>query len=1398
MFDRSSCERALLAAGLIAATSFTGIGAGAAQPPRTASLTKPGLIAQHYAELPLSFEANQGQADAKANFLARGSGYSLYLTGDAAVLALCQAAQGAAGRDAGFPADRSRRSATCEAVRLQLDGASMAAKPAGEQRLPGTVNYFIGNNPAQWRTGIPTFAKVRYRNIYPGIDLVYYGNHRELEYDFVVAPGADAKNIRLRLDGATQVRRAGNGDLVVRAEGGEARFRRPEIYQVVEGRRVPVRGEFTLAGDGAVRFRLGRYDHGRPLTIDPVLEYSTYLGGSGGAVASAIAVDASGNAYVTGVALTGFPVTAGALQSADEAGQPTIDGNAFVAKLNASGTALVYATYLGGSGNATPNPEMGDGGNAIAVDAEGDAYVTGYTWSSNFPVTQGALQTTNTAAANNGSNAFVAELNPTGSALIYSTYLGGNGTPADTDYDAGEIGYGIAVDASGNAYVAGETYSTDFPVTPGALQTVNNEGQGQLTLPDGFVAKLNATGAALVYSTYLGGNGGPTGRGYGDLSRAIAVDADGNAYVTGQADSTNFPVTLGAFQATSQNSGSGINAFVTKLNPTGSAVVASTYLGGGNGDSGAAIAVDAAGNIYVAGFTGSPNFPVTAGAFQTALPGPGDGFVAKLNASTTTLIYSTYLGGSGGSWNPPFTALIAPIGDAAKGLAIDSEGDAYVVGETASTNFPVTPDAFQAADGTVQGTCKNAFLTELNPDGSGLLYSTYLGGDCNDYGFNGVGDTASGVALDGSGNVYLTGPAQSANFPVTNGAFQTAFQGSVGILGTPNAFITRFDMSAEPGTIAPTVTVAPAATAIGSAEALTVTVTVGGGSGEPVPTGTVLLIAGRYTSAATALDDGSASFEVSGGSIYGTGSLIATYVPDAASASLYGRASGSATVTVYPAIVTVTPTNATVPASQLQTQAFPVQVTVAGSNGSPQPTGTVTLVTNWYTSPAIALTAGAATITIPAGSLAPGYHSLQVNYSGDSNYAADFGMGGMTAAGPGAVTISVQPAASSIPATQPLVVAITVNAGSGNPTPLGTAFVTGGGYTSPPSAVLALGASITIPAGSLQAGTDTLTANYSGDANYEAATGTATVNVVATEPPPGFTVNGTAVTVNAGATTGNTSIISVAPSNGFTGAVNLTCAVTATPADPTSPATCAVTPSVTISGNSAQNATLTVTTTTITTAGAYAVTVTGTSGSITQTTTVNVTVTAYAAPSFALTNSGNITVVPGATTGNTSTVTVTPTGGFTGNVSLSAAITSEPTGAVNPPTLSFGSTTPAVISGANAATATLTISTTGATGCSSTSSMRRPATAWYGAGGAALACVLLFGIPARRRCWRTMLGMLLLLLALTGGVLACGGSPGGTCIFAGPADTSAGTYVITVTGTSGTATGTGTVTLTVQ
>ena len=494
MYDGSSYARVLLLAGLFAATQFTAAW-GARMPSAPSSApARPARAGLQYAELPLSFEADPGHASANAAFLARGSGYALNLTGDAAVLMLCPAVRGPAERAARLFAGRLRRSATCEAIRMQLEGTKVTATPAGEEPLPGTVNYFIGNDPAHWRRGVPTFARVRYQGVYPGIDLVYYGNQRQLEYDFVVAPGSDPRAIQLRFDAATKVRRSTTGDLVVSTSKRTVTFRKPSIYQVVDGRRVSIAGGFAQAGTYAVKFRVGRYDHTKPLVIDPVLEYSTFLSGSGdanatllGTWADAIATDGEGNAYITGTTLsTNFPVTAGALQAANPGASPTI----FVSKLNASGTALIYSTYLGGNVN--------DYASAIAVDAEGNAYISGQTASQNFPVTAGALQTANKGAAQGTVTAFVTELNPAGTDLVYSTFLGGSTLDGATS---------IAVGAAGEAYVAGETYSTDFPVTQGAFQTTNNAAAAHTA--NAFVAKINSGGTALIYSTYLGGSGGP-------------------------------------------------------------------------------------------------------------------------------------------------------------------------------------------------------------------------------------------------------------------------------------------------------------------------------------------------------------------------------------------------------------------------------------------------------------------------------------------------------------------------------------------------------------------------------------------------------------------------------------------------------------------------------------------------------------------------------------------------------------------------------------------------------------------------------------------------------------------------------------------------------------------------
>jgi Beta-propeller repeat/Abnormal spindle-like microcephaly-assoc'd, ASPM-SPD-2-Hydin len=715
-------------------------------------------LAENYGKLPLSFEANKGQTDGRVKFLSRGRGYGLFLTSSEAVLTLRH----------GKPKDqkfkdrindsrlrgRDLESESLSVLRLELAGANPAIDVAGLEELPGKSNYFIGNDPNGWRTNVPNFAKVQYKDVYPGMDLIYYGNQGELEYDWVVRPGADLGAIQFSIGGAHQIRIGPQGDLVIQTEDGEVRFRKPVVYQQEvtidspqptaknENRnsrfetrnsslitRQLLDGRYVLRGKGGVGFEVASYDRSTPLIIDPVLVYSTYLGGGGHDEGLGIAVDSAGNAYVTGTAgSTNFPVA-----SPIQVAFGGLPNDAFVTKLNATGSALVYSTYLGGSGD--------DFGKGIVVDSSGNAYVTGGTGSTNFP-TASPIQ----AAFGGGLyDAFVTKLNATGSALVYSTYLGGSGT---------EIGSGVTLDSAGNAYVTGSTSSTNFP-TASPIQAAFGGGPN-----DAFVTKLNAAGSALVYSSYLGGGGDDGGGG-------IAVDSVGNAYVIGFTGSTNFP-TASPIQAAF--GGGNYDAFVTKLNAAGSALVYSTFLGGSNTDFGNGIAVDSSGNAYVAGNTVSTDFP-TVNPFQATNHGFLDAFVAKLNAAGSAFVYSTYLGGAGDEfgWH----------------IAVDSAGNAYLVGSTKSANFP-TASPLQATYGAA--ITANAYVTKLNAAGSALIYSTYLGG-------SGATDFNSGasIAVDSVGDVYVTGVTTSTEFPTVN-AFQPVIGGAA-----PNAFVGKISQVNLPG-----------------------------------------------------------------------------------------------------------------------------------------------------------------------------------------------------------------------------------------------------------------------------------------------------------------------------------------------------------------------------------------------------------------------------------------------------------------------------------------------------------------------------------------------------------------------------------------------------------------------
>jgi len=665
-----------------------------------------------YGSLPLSFEVNRGQADNAVKYLSRGKGYTLFLTSTEAVLSLRRGSPMGRQSIAGNRREANESQGIADdVVRLKLLGSNTDPKITGLDELPGKSNYLVGNNPAKWQRDLPNYVKIRVDDVYEGIDLLYYGNQRQLEFDWIVASGADPKVIRFSVDGKSSLKIDARGDLIM-DEKRDLCLRRPLIYQQRNGARTEIAGGYILLGKRRVGIQVGTYDTSLPLVIDPAISYSTYLGGSNEDAGYGIAVDSLGNAYVTGTtASSNFP-TANPAQAANGGG--TYD--AFVAKLNASGSALVYSTYLGGGGL--------DEGFGIAVDSMGNAYVTGHTSSTDLPT----VNPYQAAYGGGTSDAFVAKLNSSGNGLYYSTYLGGSG-----DY---EDGNGIAVDSSGNAYVTGRTYSVNFP-TANPYQAVYGGGG------DAFVAKMSASGNELDYSTYLGG------RAY-EEGNAIAVDSSGNAYVTGFTSSTNFP-TKNPYQAVSAGND---DVFITKLDASGNTLAYSTYFGGSNWEIGYGIAVDSSGNAYVAGRTTSTNLP-TVNPYQAANGGYYDVFVSKLDASGKGPLYSTYLGGR--------------YNDEAQGIAVNSSGEAYVTGYTYSAEFP-TVDPFQAAiNGTGLVGRMDAFVTKLDASGNSLALSSYLGGAYEDWG--------SGIALDAYGNAYVTGLTGSTNFP-TAYAYQASKAGA--------------------------------------------------------------------------------------------------------------------------------------------------------------------------------------------------------------------------------------------------------------------------------------------------------------------------------------------------------------------------------------------------------------------------------------------------------------------------------------------------------------------------------------------------------------------------------------------------------------------------------------------
>ena len=680
-----------------------------------------------YGALPLSFEKNVGQVPSRFDSVARGAGYSVYVSNQEMLIALRPSVAGArvparGSENTQRKKQRGEDSATTSTLlQFTLKGANVQAEKQFTAPLPGRVNYLQGNEPQAWHSDVPIYAKLGYHSIYPGVDMMYHGDQRQMEHDFIIAPGTDPKIVEWILTGHDKIEIDSKGSLLLQTGAGMLRLPKAIAYQDLPSGRQAVAVDYELRGTCNVGFKLGTYDSHLPLVIDPVLYYSTFLGGNDYDEAYGIAVDSSGNAYVTGVTYsTNFPL-AGAIKSVNGA-----LGDAFVAKINPAGTALVYCTYLGGNGY--------EEGSSVAVDGTGAAYVAGVTFSTNFPVAN-AVQSVN---AGNG-DAFMAKLSASGSSLVFSTYLGGAG------YDSANA---VAVNNSGISCMAG-TY--EDPAT--------NDSNG-------FAAKFNAAGTALTYDDKVGGSGA-------DSIYGIAIDSAGNVYLAGETASRDFPTTAGAFDTSYNGAG---DAFVSKLDPAGANYVYSTFLGGLMADKAYAIAIDTAGNAYVTGETLSNNFPV-AQAYQPSILTGGDAFVTKLNPTGTALVYSSYLGGG----NLDFGT----------GIAVDSTNSAHVTGYTSSLNFPLVR-ALQS----VNGGGGDAFVARFFPAGNTIIYSTFIGGAATDY--------ANAIAVDSSQVSYIAGYTVSSDYPrylpLQNiyGGVADAF---VTKIGNPVVTITASDANAsEPGT----------------------------------------------------------------------------------------------------------------------------------------------------------------------------------------------------------------------------------------------------------------------------------------------------------------------------------------------------------------------------------------------------------------------------------------------------------------------------------------------------------------------------------------------------------------------------------------------------------------------
>ena len=708
----------------------------------------PGIkVEAFYGQLPLYFIVNRGQVDRRVKLYARAGGQTLWFTREGACFTFAQPKavredSNGKGPLAGMRQPRvgNSKGAPPMVVRQIPLGMSKNSEIIPLEPQEARVNYFLGNDPRKWRTNIPTYRAVLYRDAYPGIDLKFYGHGRQLEYDVIVRPGADPRQVKFRYRGIRSLKLTPEGDLAIKLpDGSELTHRKPVIYQEIDDRRTARQGTFQILDRTTFGFQVADYDRQYALVIDPVLAFATYLGGSAEDRGQAIAVDKDGNICVTGYTYSdNFP-----LANAYDAGWNATE--VFVTKYRPSGSAMIFSTFFGG-----PSADWGYG---VAVDGDCNIYVTGATITTiGFPLVD-AFQ----PLFGNGSyeidttDAFVAKFDKTGSTLLYSSYLGGS---------KNDTGQAIAVDRSGCAYVTGDTDSTDFPTTPTAKQSTDPPPQTITSGMDAFVTKVSAEGTYKVYSTYLGGN-------LADQGIGIALDQSGPdplACVAGRTVSTAATFPLKNAKQPTRGSAT-YDGFVAKVNADGTDWVFCTFLGGDSYDEAHGVAVGSAGHVCVSGWTGSSNFPTTPGVYQPAKKGSYDAFVTKYLPDGSDYVFSTYLGGTG------LEGTSSNIGFCFR-IAVDAADRIYVTGFTVSSDFPLKNELypFKAAS--------EIFLTKFTPDGSALVYSTYLGGNLSEY--------PQGIAVDRAGNVYLTGHTNStADFPLKN-PLQASLAG-----GSRDAFVIK-------------------------------------------------------------------------------------------------------------------------------------------------------------------------------------------------------------------------------------------------------------------------------------------------------------------------------------------------------------------------------------------------------------------------------------------------------------------------------------------------------------------------------------------------------------------------------------------------------------------------------